>query len=289
MRRNKGKLNLSRFRKRQKQFMVLVPSVHSCLCDLVRQFQLCVQIRCVHVAWQIRRTIVLPAVFINLTSVIFASVRSLFPDDLGIFNIFFIPDQNSAAFSHAEILRLMEAETAELAEGAKRLSFIRSHDPLCGIFHHRQAMPPRNVHDHIHLTANPGIVHRCDCLRPLRYGLLDQCLVYVHGVRPDIHEDRLRPAQYKSVCRGHESIGRQDHLVSLPDIRQQRRQFRGVGTGRGQQTFLRAGLLLDPLTAFLRKRPVAANLLILDGLLHIFDFLTRKRRNIKIDHSCFPP
>ncbi len=289
VRRNMRQLDPAGLCQRQKQLPVLIPSVHSRLRDLLRQLQLRIQIGGVQVTGQIRRTIVLPAILIHLPSVVLASVRALFPEDLRGLDILFIPNEQGAALTHAEIFRLMKTEAAKLPEGAKGFPLIGRHDPLRGILHHDQIVPPGNIHDHIHLTAYPCIMYRCDRPGPFRNGLLDQSLINIHGIRPDIHEDHLRPAQHEGIRRGHKGIGRQDHFVPLFDICQQRRQLRRMGAGRSQQTFRRTALCFNPLTALFCKRPVPTDLLVLDSLPHIFYFPARKRRYIKIDHLWFPP
>ena len=283
MLRNIRQFNLPFFRKRCKQFIVLIPSVHSRLRDLFCKLKLRIQICRIHIARQIRRTVILPAVLIDLPPMILAPVRSLFTDDLRILNILFIPDQERAALSHAEVLRLVKAETAKFPKSTERFSLIRCHDSLRRIFHDRQMMLLRNLHDRIHLTAHARIVNRRDRPGLLCDRIFDQRFIDIHRIRPDIHKDRSGPAQHKSIRRRNKGIGGQDHLIPLLDIQKKRCQLRRLRTRRCEQTSRRFGLFLDPFTALLRKRAVTANLLILDGFLHIVNFLSRIGGNIKVN------
>ena len=182
----------------------------------------------------------------------------------------------------------MEAEAAKIPEGSKRPALIGSHDSLCRILDHHQVMPSRNVHDGVHLAAHTCIVYRHNSSGMLRNSVLNQTLVNIHSVRSDIHEYGRRTAQHKCIRRGHECIGRHDHLITRLDFRQQRRQLRRMGARSRKQAPGRTGLPLDPLAALSCKGSVSADLLVLDGLLHILKFFARKRGHVKVDHICNP-
>ena len=128
----------------------------------------------------------------------------------------------------------MEAETAKSPDGSELSAFIGRQNPLRRVLNHRQIMTFRDIHDHIHLTGNPGIMDRHDGLRFLRNRRFYLRLIDIHRIRPDIHKNRLRPPEDKSIRRGNKGIGRHDHLIPLPDIRKQRRQLRSMSTGRRQ-------------------------------------------------------
>ena len=183
----------------------------------------------------------------------------------------------------------MKAEAAEIADGSQRPALIFRQDPLGRVLHHEQAVPFRDIHDLVHLTAHAGIMNRNDPLRFLRNGVLDQLLIDVHGVRTDVHKYGRRPPQHESVRGGHKIEGGHDHLVPRSYAREQRRQLRGVGAGGGEQTFLRPRARLDPLAALFRERSVAADLLVFHRLPHIFHFFSRKGGYVKIDHKRFLP
>ena len=193
-------------------------AVQSGLIDGFCHLKLGIKISRIDIAWKIGGTKILPSVLVHLPSVIFAPVRTLFPQDLCLFYIFRIPDQNSAPFSHAEVFRFMKAEASKISYGSQGFPLVGTHDSLCRILYHLQMMPPCNIHDHIHLTGNSRIMNHCYGLCFLRNGRLDQRLVNIHGIRPDIYKHRRGPPQYKSVCRGNKGIRGHDHFIALLDI-----------------------------------------------------------------------
>ena len=149
-------------------------------------------------------------------------------------------------------------------------------------------MGPCNFQYFIHLTGNTRIVHRQDGLRPVRYRCLDQILINIHCIWPDIHKDRRGSPQYEGVGCGYKSIGRHNHFIPRPHIRQQCCQLRRMSTGCGQQAFSCPCPLFNPLTAFFCKFPVSADFLLFNGLTDIMQFFPRIGRYIKYDHFTPP-
>ena len=97
---------------------------------------------------------------------------------------------------------------------------VRSADGLTGgtFFDHDQAMPVGDVHNRIHLAADPCIVDRDDspsarCDYGLEFGL-----VHVERVLADIQKDRFGPAQDERVhCRNKCKI-RENHFIARLNI-----------------------------------------------------------------------
>ena len=71
-------LDQSLFLQRCKVFMIIIKDRTALFIDLVHLFKLCIQIRCIQIAWQIGGTIIYPGVLIDLTTEKFAAVRSFF-------------------------------------------------------------------------------------------------------------------------------------------------------------------------------------------------------------------
>ena len=140
-----------------------------------------------------------------------------------------------------------------------------------------------DVHNGVHLAGHTGIMHRNDGFRLLRDGILDQCLVNVHGIRADIHEHRNRTAQYKGICGGYEGVSRHDHFVPGPNVTQKCCQFCRMGTGGRQQTFSGSGPLLDPGITFFRIFSISADLLIFYTFLNVICCFIHIRRYVKLN------
>ena len=194
---------------------------------------MCIEISCVHITGQIGGSVIHPGIFIDLTAEEFAAVGSFFTDDLCFFHILLITDQQGTALSHAVILRLMETVSAEITDGSQCFSLIGGHDSLGRILYHFQIVTSCNVHDRVHLACHAGIMYRHDRFRLLRNGILDQCLINVHGIRADIHEHRYRTTEYKSIRCGYKSIRGHDHFIPGLDITQKCRQLCCMGAGSG--------------------------------------------------------
>ena len=278
----------TRFLQRLQVSIIPPPPGQTHLVNFVRHLQLGIQISRIHIAGKIGWSEINPTVFVHLAAEKLTPVRSFLPVNLGLLHMPFIPDQQCAALPHTIILRLMKAETSEIPYRSQGFPFIRSHNALGGIFHHHQPITPGNVHDLIHLTGNPGIMHHRNRLSLFRNRRLYQILINIHRILPDIHKYRHSSPKYKSIRRGYESIRRHDYLIPLLNIRQKRRHLQSMGTGSSQQALRRSCPLLYPPAALPRKLPVPAYLLILHCPAHIFHFFPRKRRHIKINHHSSP-
>ena len=95
----------------------------------------------------------------------------------------------------------MEAEAAKIANGPQRLSVVSAHNALCRILYHLQVVLSGNFHDGVHFTGHTGIMNRNNYARLIRNGSLDLRLIYVHRIRPNIHENKLCTGKYKGICR----------------------------------------------------------------------------------------
>jgi len=114
-----------------------------------------------------------------------------------------------------------------------------------------------NVEDGVHFAAYTSVMDRDDGLRPGRDLTLEQGFVQVKGIRPNVQEDRPRPAQDKSVDRRDKRKGGNDHFVARLDVQQDGHHIQGVGAGGGQQYFRNAERFFEKLAALFGKRAVA--------------------------------
>lgn len=84
------------------------------------------------------------------------------------------------------------------------------------------------------------------------------------------------PPQHKGIGGGHKGIGRHDDLVARLYLQKQSCHLKGMGTGGGQQHLRRTAAFFQPGLASGREGAVAADLLIVDRLLDIFEFVPLK-------------
>jgi hypothetical protein len=94
----------------------------------------------------------------------------------------------------------------------------------------------------------------------------------------------LRPAQHEGIGRGHERVGRHDHLVARADAREQGRHFQGVGAGGGEQHLAEAVLPLEETVAAPGKLPVPRKLPQVHRLLHVQRLVAGQVGFIEADH-----
>ena len=89
-------------------------------------------------------------------------------------------------------------------------------------------------------------LHRHNHPRFFRNRILDQVLIQIQGIRPDIHEHRLRPKQRKCIRGGDKRERRHDHFVSRLQITQECRHLQRGGAGMGQQCFSHTQAFFQP-------------------------------------------
>ncbi len=120
-------------------------------------------------------------------------------------------------------------------------------------------MASGNSHDLVHGAGLSGIVYGHDGLGPLGDSGLDQPLVQIKGIFPDIYEHGHPAAQGKGIGRGHKGERGHDDLVAWTDVAQDGRHFKGSGAGMGQQGLWAAQPIFQPGMAFLGERPVTGS------------------------------
>ena len=185
---------------RQEAVVVLLPQCQTALVDAFRHFQLAPQVSGLQVRHQIAGTDVAPGIFIDLATEELAAVGAFLADDFRPIDQGRIVHQRRAAFAAGGVVfGFMEAEAADMANGAQCLAFVGRHHTLRGVFHHEQVIFLRQRHDGIHLAGNAGIVHwhnRAGFIGDRRF---DFGFVDVHGVRTQVDEHHFGTAQHKGV------------------------------------------------------------------------------------------
>ena len=146
-------------------------------------------------------------------------------------------------------------------------------------------MAAGDVHDGVHLAGDARIMHDHDDLRAVGDGRFDLAFVDVHGIGADVHEHQLRPRQHSGRGGAGERIAGQDHLVPRFQVAQQHSHIQRRGAAGGQQDLLRVEAFLQPGVAFFGKGPVAADLMRVDGLFDIVQFIPDAGGHIERDHD----
>jgi hypothetical protein len=232
------------------------------------------------------RADILPGVFVDLAAEKPAAIRSLLANDLGALRQLFIAHHQAAAFAGDDVLGLVKAETAEIADRAERPVLVAGHDSLRRVFDDPQVVTPGDGRDRIHFAGDAGVMHRNDRAGPRRDRILDQPFIEIERVLPDIDEHRHRAAQHERVGGRHEGVGGQDDLVAAFDVEQQRRHVQRRRAGVGQQRPGTAGSFLDPLMAALREGPVAGEMVVALRLGRIDHLLAGGMGQVERDVIC---
>ena len=115
---------------------------------------------------------------------------------------------------------------------------------------------------------------------------LDLRRIDVRLVRPAVRKDDLRPAADERECRRDERVGRDDHLISGTDPRQDRRHLQSVRTRRRQQALLESVALLEERLATMRELAIARNLPAFYGLTDVLRLLARHVGSVEMNHTC---
>ena len=101
-------------------------------------FQLCIKICCIQFTWKIGRTIIYPAVLVNLPRKNLLLSSSLFSQDLCLLQIFIPVKKDCTALSHSIVLCLMETVTPKISNGTKSFSLITGIYSLRSVFNNLQ-------------------------------------------------------------------------------------------------------------------------------------------------------
>lgn len=184
--------------------------------------------------------------------------------------------------AHRVVLRLVERIAAERADGPEGGALVRAHDALRRVLDDQEPVTAGDVHDHVHLARDAGIVDRHYHARAVGYGRLDLGLVDVHGVGADVDEDEPRPGEDERRGGGGEGEARQDDLVARLKLAEQRRHLERRGARGGEQRLLGAEPVLQPLVAAHRERAVPGDLVVgLACLAHVLDLSAEEGRNVE--------
>ena len=140
-----------------------------------------------------------------------------------------------------------------------------------------------NVEDGVHFAAYTSVMDRDDGLRPGRDLTLEQGFVQVKGIRPNVQEDRPRPAQDKSVDRRDKRKGGNDHFVARLDVQQDGHHIQGVGARGSQQHFRDAERFFEELAALFGKQPIPGYFAGGDCLRNIFYLVAHQGGEVEIN------
>src|SRR5439155_269923 len=147
-----------------------------------------------------------------------AAIRAFFANDLRTRRQRRIVDEETAALTRDDILRLVKTESSEIAKSAQRAPLVARHDSLGGVLDDPKPMASRDRQNGIHLAGYPGIVHRNDRARARRDRGLNQPFIQIERILPDIDKHRNCATQGEGVGGRHKCVGRQDDLAAALDI-----------------------------------------------------------------------
>ena len=187
---------------------------------------------------------------------------------------FVLLENKRTAFTHREVLRLVETVTAEIADRSQSFSMIVGIYALRSIFHNFQIVFLCNFHNLVHLTCNTGIVDRND--RPCFVSdcLFNKIFVNIHRIWSDIYKYDLCTTEHKGISRRNKGIRRHDHFVSRLDIAQKSGHFQRMCTGCRQKHLIDLKTFLHPLGTQLRVFAITAEHSLRNRILNIISFPT---------------
>src|SRR5262249_23862799 len=148
--------------------------------------QLGVQERAADLAGYVGRPYIDPGVLIDLAAEEFLPVRPLVADDFGTLVEVRIVDALGAALAADVVLRLVEAEGAELAQRTKRAILVPGVHALGCVLDNAQAVLASDSENPVHLTGDAGIVDWKDGFRSRGNRFLNKAIINVQRIRPNI-------------------------------------------------------------------------------------------------------
>ena len=132
-----------------------------------------------------------------------------------------IDDDGTALTSRGEVLGLVKAEAANVADGPERLGLIGCCKGGCCIFHHQETVFLRHGHDGVHVTSDTTVVYWHDCTCSGCDRRFDLVVVDVHRAWFDVDHDGSCTAENKSVYGRDEGKAGEYHLISWPDVNEE--------------------------------------------------------------------
>jgi hypothetical protein len=143
--------------------------------------------------------------------------------------------QYRATLTARDVLVLVEAQDARVADGADAPTAVRHTDSLCCVFDHDQVVARRNLHDCIHVTHQVDHVNRDDRPRsrrdlPLDVGRVDRERLV------DFDEHRDRADSHGGSRRRNPCVGGYKHFVAGADARTDERADQGARSAVDGQT-----------------------------------------------------
>ena len=280
-----GQLDLARVGQRLEGRIVGVPGRHTVVVDLICMEQLRPQVGRIQLAGQVAVAKIDPGVLVHLAAEELGAVGAFFAQDLRALVVVRIVDDQRTALAHRVVFRLVEGVAAEITDGAQRLALVAAHNALGRILDDLEVMAAGNVHDGVHLAGDTGVVDGHDNLGLVGDGLLDFLLVNVHRVGAHVHKDELGPGQHGGSSGAGEGEAGQNDLVAGLDVAQQHGHVQRSGATGGQQHLLGVETLFQPGIALFGESAVAADLVRVDRLFDIFEFIAHAGGHVKRDHE----
>jgi len=138
-----------------------------------------------------------------------------------------------ATLSAAQHFVLVKAEGCHITHGARAAPPVGGAMGLAGIFDHGQAMPPRNLHNRVHVATDAPVVDNEDRPGARRDSRFNAGGIEVHGRPVHIHKYRHRAVvnDRRGAARPGERRG--DHLVPCLHAARRHAHVQGRGAAVG--------------------------------------------------------
>ena len=158
-----------------------------------------------------------PGIAIDVAAQERGAIGAFLAEHLGAPPIARVATDERAAFAADDVLGAVEAEAAEVADGAERGPLPAPAQRVRRVFDHAQPVPRRDRPQPCQVGRASAVVEDDERLGPWGDRGLDGVGIEVEGDRVDVREDRTRAGQDHGVCRRDEGEARTDDLVSGAD------------------------------------------------------------------------
>ena len=231
---------------RRERVVIRVPDRQACRGNGVGLTKLRPQERRGDLARLERRSEVLPGVFVHVAAKKSAAIGPFFPDGFCAVDKRRIVDEQGATLAGHHILGLVKTERRQLPGGSERTAVPCGQNALRRILDDDQLPWRRDRAKRDTVASDARVVHRHYRPRSRGDGRLDQPLVQIQRIRPDVDEHGRRAAQHERIRGRDERERRQNHLVSGLDAGKDRGHLQRARTRVRQQRPPASKALLEP-------------------------------------------
>ena len=210
-----------------------------------------------HLVQRVRGADVHPGVAVDLAAEELLAIGAAVAEELTARDILRPVQHERAALPAVDVLRLVEAEAADVADRAERATAERGADAVRRVLDQAEPARAGERAEAVHLAGDAAVVHGDDRPRPRRDRGLHRIGVDVQRVRPDVDEHGAPTRAHEGVRGGDVREGREHDLVAGRERAEERGHLERRRARRREEHVLHAESLGEEPAAVAREAAVA--------------------------------